>query len=121
MSDIQPTEADREEAIRILDGSYECTRVWSAWSYGTMSEDDFGLSAEDENRVDDTAKAIARIRADAVKAERGRDIAGEVWDILVPYIRPADKHRSVTSVYDEMREHFSIPTALSDDREAHRG
>ena len=24
-----------------LGDAYDCTRVWSAWSYGTMSEDDF--------------------------------------------------------------------------------
>ncbi len=24
-----------------LGDTYDCTRVWSAWSYGTMDEDDF--------------------------------------------------------------------------------
>lgn len=24
-----------------LGGTYDCTRVWSAWSYGTMDQDDF--------------------------------------------------------------------------------
>lgn len=49
--------------------------------------------------------------ADAVKAERERDFAGEVWDILVPYIKPLGK-RSVTSIYDDMRKQFPIPAIL---------
>lgn len=36
---------DREELVvaiaNCLDGTYYCGRVWSAWQYGTMSEDDF--------------------------------------------------------------------------------
>ena len=30
-----------------------CTRVWSAWGYNTMSEDDFELACEDENIINE--------------------------------------------------------------------
>ena len=34
-----------------LGDAYDCTRVWSAWGYGTMSHDDFQLIAEDGDRL----------------------------------------------------------------------
>ncbi len=35
-----------------LADSYFCNRVWSAWSYGTMTEDDFEEVNESENIYD---------------------------------------------------------------------
>ena len=56
------TEEDRklyfDKAIEVLQDHYTCTRVWSAWSYGTMTQDDFRLAAEDDNIVSDTAKML---------------------------------------------------------------
>lgn len=46
------------EAIReALGDARDCTRVWSAWSYGTMGEGDFKLIAEDDERVEEIASA----------------------------------------------------------------
>jgi hypothetical protein len=36
-----------------LDGSYDCGRVWSAWSYGTMGEDDFSPSTDRVEKIAD--------------------------------------------------------------------
>ena len=56
------TEEDRkpyfDKAVEILHDHYTCTRVWSAWGYGTMSQDDFHLAAEDDDIVSDTAKKL---------------------------------------------------------------
>ena len=56
------TEEDRkpyfDKAIEVLQDHLTCTRVWSAWGYGTMTQDDFGLAAEDANIVSDTAKML---------------------------------------------------------------
>ena len=56
------TEADRkpyfDKAIEVLQDHYTCTRDWAAWSCGTMTQDDFGLAAEDDNIVSDTAKML---------------------------------------------------------------
>ena len=56
------TEEDRkpyfDKAVEVLQDHLTCTRVWSAWSYGTMSQDDFWLAAEDDNIVSDTAKML---------------------------------------------------------------
>ncbi len=35
-----------------------CTRVWDAWSVGTMSEDDFECLADSEEYVDQLADSI---------------------------------------------------------------
>ena len=46
MTKIEVTEELRQAVIEAVAGAlggcaYDCTRVWSAWSYGTMSQDDF--------------------------------------------------------------------------------
>lgn len=47
-----------------LGDAYDCTRVWSAWSYGTMGPDDFTLITDDENRLGEIADAaITAMRA----------------------------------------------------------
>lgn len=51
-----------DEAIaEALGEAYDCLRVWSAWSYGTMGPDDFSLVAEDSDR-------LAEIRDAAIQA-----------------------------------------------------
>ena len=43
---------------------YCCTRQWSAWAYGTMSQNDFVLASEDDGILDElTAAAISAIEA----------------------------------------------------------
>ena len=46
-----------EAIAEALGDAYDCTRVWSAWSYGTMSQDDFSLVAEDRSRLEEIADA----------------------------------------------------------------
>lgn len=43
--------------------SYDCTRVWGAWSYGTMGPDDFAPIAEDGDRVAEIARAAIAAQA----------------------------------------------------------
>lgn len=52
------------------DGAYDCTRVWSAWGYGTMGSDDFRLIANDPARLHEIAEAaIQAVFAAAPKPE----------------------------------------------------
>ena len=44
-----------------LGNAYDCQRVWSAWSYGTMGPDDFTLTAEDGDRVAEIADAAIEV------------------------------------------------------------
>lgn len=41
-----------------LGEAMDCTRVWSAWGYGTMSEDDFEIIADDPERLDELTQAV---------------------------------------------------------------
>jgi hypothetical protein len=41
----------RDAIADALGDAYDCTRVWSAWSYGTMGPDDFSLIWENEERL----------------------------------------------------------------------
>lgn len=55
MSEIKHTPgqmtAVRDALAASLGDTYDCTRVWSAWSVGTMSQDDFTAITEDEDRL----------------------------------------------------------------------
>jgi len=50
--------AKAESAVAdALDSALYCTRVWEAWDYGTMSEDDFKLVSEDRDSVAEITNA----------------------------------------------------------------
>ncbi len=69
MTKIEVTEELRQAVIEAVAGAlggcaYDCTWVWSAWSYGTMSQDDktspsasFSLIAGDDSRLAEIADA----------------------------------------------------------------
>lgn len=56
---VLPTrEAMRDLIAEVVGGdTYDCTRVWSAWGVGTMSEDDFVPLVEQEERLYELADA----------------------------------------------------------------
>ena len=68
--DDQHREAVHQAVAEALgSGAYDCTRVWEAWSYGTMGSDDFVPVAEDGDRVAEIADAaIEAIRAIPIPA-----------------------------------------------------
>jgi hypothetical protein len=70
----------RDAIAETLGEAYDCTRVWSAWSYGTMSQDDFVMVASDEERLDELV-------SDALAAAQG--------------IIDAAYERGVTAGFDE--------------------
>lgn len=50
----------RDELQQTLGDSYDCTRAWCAWSYGTMTEDDFIHIAEDYDRIEEITEAVTQ-------------------------------------------------------------
>lgn len=60
-----------------LGDAYDCGRVWEAWSYGTMSQDDFSLVRHDSDRVAEIAKAIVKaFLTNTLKMMENRDEQG---------------------------------------------
>ena len=57
LSEEQKTEI-RSEIQKSLIETYHCTRVWEAWSYGTMSEDDFEPAWLDVGFIDEIAESV---------------------------------------------------------------
>jgi hypothetical protein len=56
---------NREEIIKnsigeVCIGRYNCSRVWEAWQYGTMKEDDFSPLEEDENFYEEIIEILGR-------------------------------------------------------------
>lgn len=54
-------EALFESIAEALGEAYDCTRVWPAWSYGTMGPDDFTQVAEQADRVNEIVDAVLSI------------------------------------------------------------
>lgn len=51
-----------DEAIAgALGDAYDCTRAWKAWSYGTMSADDFIEVREQSDRIADIREAVLAV------------------------------------------------------------
>ena len=58
LSEEQKTEI-RSDIQKSLIDTYRCTRVWEAWSYGTMTEDDFKPAwFDDDGFIDEIAESI---------------------------------------------------------------
>ncbi len=59
----------------LLKGNYSCARVWEAWQYGTMKEEDFAPLEEDENIINDFQNFISKLLSaqDLISYERGRE------------------------------------------------
>lgn len=78
--------ASVDDAIASTMGyAYDCLRVWSAWGYGTMGQDDFSLVAEDSERLREISDAAIRavlqspeIQALRKDAERMRNALNKI-------------------------------------------
>lgn len=47
----------RDAIAAALGEAMDCTRVWSAWSYGTMGPDDFSVVVNDDDRLEEIVDA----------------------------------------------------------------
>lgn len=55
---LQERAAMRDAIAQAIGGdAYDCTRVWSAWSVGTMSQDDFVPIIDQEDRLGEIVEA----------------------------------------------------------------
>tara|TARA_R110000851_G_scaffold272877_1_gene425589 strand:- start:46 stop:495 length:450 start_codon:yes stop_codon:yes gene_type:complete len=54
---LEQLEQVKEAISEALGDAYDCTRVWSAWSHGTMTDDDFTPVSDDEERLSEIASA----------------------------------------------------------------
>jgi|GEM_PF-3156032 len=66
--DNQMRESIHDAIAAALGDAYDCTRVWSAWSYGTMGEDDFSLITDDSDRMAELTDAVLAAIAAPVAA-----------------------------------------------------
>lgn len=60
---VKAVPEDQRERLRnalsvTLGEAMDCARVWSAWGVGTMSEDDFSLLADNDERLDELVDAV---------------------------------------------------------------
>jgi len=75
--DEQTVERVAAAVSEALGEALDCTRVWSAWGYGTMGENDFVRVADDAERVDEiTCAAIAAMPDTKALTERIEDLEG---------------------------------------------
>lgn len=55
MSDPRLTAVEKAVHESLRETVYTCSRVWEAWSVGTMSEEDFAPAWEDDDLINDIA------------------------------------------------------------------
>ena len=84
MSSIpEAIEAAKVEALQHLSETvYLCGRVWEAWSYGTMTEDDFTPAVEDDEFVDEMVRDIVTAAAPIIEARAKAEALREAADAL---------------------------------------
>lgn len=103
----------RDEVATLLHGDYGCTRVWEAWQYGTMTEEDF-VPLEDTERVDEIvalAEAYAQRRVEEVIQWLEDDIKridSRNWDMESLVIEHLVRANEATD--DQKRSHNDIVT-----------
>ena len=88
-----------------LGDAYDCLRVWGAWSYGTMSQDDFVQVVEQQDRLAEIADAAIR----AMLAS-GVQPAPSVPDDIA---RDADRYRLL-----RRGQHWSVINGIGDELRA---
>jgi hypothetical protein len=76
----------RDAIADAIGGStYDCTRVWEAWGYETMSQDDFSRVVDDEDRlmeiVDAVVDALASRQPCGVGLTQGQAMAEAFKDL----------------------------------------
>jgi hypothetical protein len=59
----------RDEVASALEDTYACTRVWEAWQYNTMTQNDFIPASEDDNVIQNVLNAFAPVLARLARAE----------------------------------------------------
>lgn len=108
--------------------AYFCTRTWSAWGCGTMSEADFWPISEDTERLTEIADAALSAAGNAIRAAVPKilvvcDVATTVsWLVrYVPRVGPKEPHSTTESVvefYDTRYPHTEFGQLVSSyDRE----
>lgn len=79
-----------------LGDAMDCTRVREAWSYGTMSADDFRIIAEDESRLMEIADAAILAIAESI----------------APVEKPLVPAEDVTSLHDSLCDRSQDPRQM---------
>lgn len=116
----QPAAAPGEIPQSVLDAvaeaigssAFDCNRVWSAWSYGTMGPNDFSCIAEDSDRVAEIARTvIAELQSIRAKADLCDEVAAYLaaqdeldnWELQGPN---RDLNESIRARRRAAREHL---------------
>ena len=84
----QAVAIDRASLIDLIEDNlhavYHCTRVWAAWSVGTMSEDDFHEARGTELAPDLADAIIAKFVASPEAAPAAMDVVWSGWACQYP-------------------------------------
>lgn len=80
--------------------AYGCSRVWSAWSVGTMSQDDFYPASECDDLLDELCDlAIAALRPDLAAPAAANGTMPELPEIQMDHLNVLAQHYTA----DQMR------------------
>ena len=97
-------EAVIEAVAESLGDAYDCTRVWSAWGYRTMSEDDFSRVAEDRSRLEEIADAALAASPTPPVSEDRKDAENSALKLAKTKLSWITKRANYLDVLDIARE-----------------
>jgi len=117
VSDLTGADAELDS---ILDSTYVCTRVWEAWQYKTMAEDDFIPAAEADVRADLIAWRDAAVAAapgkpgDEAEAEPASAVTGGGQFMFIAFMGRVELTGYVTEITlgGEPGFHIDLPGKL---------
>ena len=90
---------------KVLDGqdALHCTRVWEAWGYGTMSEDDFSPVTNDAEAVNEIASAVLEALGPRPITDEMVEAARKGWQEAHGRTGPGTRMRAALEAAEEAR------------------
>lgn len=100
-----------------LGDAYDCTRVWEAWSVGTMSQDDFSVVRDDQSRLAEIADAaILALRPQAVPMtpeQQQNPFARQCYTMSEPHLSGYRLIVGFASLYDVDAAHTFVTNGIT--------
>lgn len=104
LASLHENEEVRQAIAEGLRGLWGCGRVWSAWSVGTMGEDDFYAADESDECIDQMIHSISFLFSHSAATGKDRPTDDHLWDET---IRDRDTyHEWADKLAEAISKHF---------------
>ncbi|MBF4574692.1 hypothetical protein [Frondihabitans sp. VKM Ac-2883] len=124
LSELREAESLDKVAVALED-LYACTRVWEAWQYNTMTQDDFTPANEDPDVIENVMAVIRPLLAEVDRLTAALDVASDktlrlqisvsgLFKALDVAEKAIEKVRTARSIGAQLGMFNDVATALAD-------